>query len=213
LYAMPVRYGMTIGEIARMIKGERHLDLELEVVQLQHWKRGYWMDEAGLPWINPSPNMRSLTEATLYPGVGLVETANVSVGRGTPTPFEHLGAPWIDGVKLAAALGPIAGVRIEPTRFTPATDKFAGKECGGIRFLLTDRNALKPLALGLTLISTLHKLWPDEFNLADADKLMRDPRAIEAIHERKPLSDIEAIWAAEDDAFRARRASYLLYSE
>jgi uncharacterized protein YbbC (DUF1343 family) len=212
-YAMPVRHGMTVGELAQMIKDEEHLELELEVVPLEHWKRGMWQDEAGLPWINPSPNLRSLTATAIYPGIGLFDPANISVGRGTSTPFEHLGAPWIDGAKLAAALPPLPGLRIEPTRFTPASDKFAGEECGGVRFIITDRNALKPLLVGVALIRALHELWPNELSLETADRLLRDPRAMAAIRDGKPLSDIEATWAADDDAFRARRARYLLYPE
>jgi uncharacterized protein YbbC (DUF1343 family) len=213
-YPMPSRHGMTVGELAQMVKDEKHLDLDLEVVQLQHWKRGLWMDEAGLPWINPSPNMRSLTEAALYPGIGLIETANISVGRGTPTPFEQLGAPWIDGQKLAAAMPPLPGLRIEPTRFTPdAGQKFGGQECGGIRFIITDRKALKSTLLGAAILRTLYQLWPDQLDLEGANRLLRDANTIEAVKAGKSLSEIEAIWTFDDDAFRTRRASYLIYPE
>lgn len=213
-YPMPSRHGMTVGELAQMVRDEKHLDLDLEVVKLQHWTRGLWMDEAGLPWINPSPNMRSLNEAALYPGVGLIETANVSVGRGTPTPFEHLGAPWIDGQKLAAAMPPLPGLRVEPTRFTPAAEtKFGGQECGGIRFIITDRKALKSTLIGAAVLDTLYQLWPDQLDMEGAGKLLRDPRTIEAVKAGKSLSGIEAIWTADDDAFRARRARYLIYPE
>jgi uncharacterized protein YbbC (DUF1343 family)/CubicO group peptidase (beta-lactamase class C family) len=210
-HPLPVRHGMTVGELAGMIKDERQLDLDLEVVRVARWRREQWQDEAGLPWINPSPAMRSLTEAALYPGVALVELADVSVGRGTATPFEQLGAPWIDGPRLAAALPPLAGVRVEPIRFTPASSRFAGQECSGVRFLLTDRTTLHPLLLGAALIRALHTLWPARLNLDDVDKLLRDPRTIAAVREGKSLEEIAAIWHADEVAFRPRRAKYLLY--
>jgi uncharacterized protein YbbC (DUF1343 family)/CubicO group peptidase (beta-lactamase class C family) len=210
-HPIPVRHGMTVGELARMIEDERGLDLDLDVVKVERWKREQWQDDAGLPWINPSPNLRSLDAAALYPGVALPELANVSVGRGTATPFEHLGAPWMDGRRLAAALPPLAGVRVEPVRFTPASSRFAGQECSGVRFVITDRAALRPLLLGASLLRTIYALWPAELKLDDVDKLLRDPRAIAAIREGKPLEEIVAPWAADEAAFRARRAKYLLY--
>ena len=216
-YPIPVRHGMTVGELAQMIKDERHLDLNLEIVKVEHWKRAAWQDEAGLPWINPSPNMRSLNEAALYPGLGLLDQANISVGRGTPTPFEHVGAPWIGGLKggakLAAALPPLPGLTVEATHFTPTGAKFAGKECGGVRFIITDRKAVDPLLTGLALIKALHELWPAELPLEAAGKLLLDPRSIDALSNGRPLSEIEDMWNADDTAFRARRARYLLYPE
>jgi uncharacterized protein YbbC (DUF1343 family)/CubicO group peptidase (beta-lactamase class C family) len=216
-YPIPVRHGMTVGELAQMIKDERHLDLNLEVVKAEHWKRGEWQDEAGLPWVSPSPNMRSLDEAALYPGLGLFDQANVSVGRGTPIPFEHVGAPWIKGMreaaKLVAALPPLPGVKVEATRFTPASSKFAGKECFGVHFIITDRKAARPLSTGLALIKAMHELWPAELPLEAAGKLLLDPGAIDALGQGRSLSEIEDTWKADDDTFRTRRSRYLLYSE
>jgi uncharacterized protein YbbC (DUF1343 family)/CubicO group peptidase (beta-lactamase class C family) len=210
-HPIPVRHGMTVGELAGMIRDERHLDLDLQVVKVARWKREQYQDEAGLPWINTSPNMRSLTAATLYPGVALVEYANISVGRGTATPFEHVGAPWIDGAKLAAAMPVLPGVRFEPTSFTPVSDKFPGVACSGIRFIITDRKVLKPVLMGVALIKALHDLWPAELDLAKVDRLLRDPATIEAIRAGRTLSEIEGGWGGDTAGFAARRAKYLLY--
>jgi uncharacterized protein YbbC (DUF1343 family) len=216
-YPIPVRHGMTVGEFAQMIKDERHLDLNLEVVKVEHWKRGEWQDEAGLPWVSPSPNMRSLNEAALYPGLGLFDQSNLSVGRGTPTPFEHVGAPWIGGMKgaarLVAALPPLPGLKVEATSFKPASSKFAGKECFGVRFVVTDRKAVDPLLTGLTLIKVLHELWPVQLPLEAAGKLLLDPASMDALGQGKSLSEIEDRWKADDDTFRTRRNQYLLYTE
>jgi uncharacterized protein YbbC (DUF1343 family) len=149
-HRLPVRHGMTIGELARLFKAELKLDLELEVIACEGWQRGDLWDATGLAWINPSPNMRSLTQALLYPGIGLLETTNLSVGRGTDTPFEVIGAPWLDGRKLAAALASrnIPGVTFVPVAFTPASSKFAEKPCGGVNIIITDRERFEPLRTG-----------------------------------------------------------------
>ena len=149
-YNVPVRHGMTIGELARMYKAEKKLDLDLVVVPVEGWRRSEYLFDTGLTWINPSPNMRSLEAAVLYPGIGLLETTNVSVGRGTDTPFEVMGAPWINERELAAAINAAAppGVRVVPIRFTPTASKFKGEECGGVNFIITDWNEFRSLDLG-----------------------------------------------------------------
>src|SRR6185369_12350119 len=132
-YSIPVRHGMTVGELANFYNGERRFGADVRIIRMENWRRPMWLDATGLAWINPSPNMRSLTEASLYPGIGLLETTNVSVGRGTDTPFEVLGAPWIDGAKLSANLNSrrIPGVRFIPIRFKPNTSVFKNEECSG----------------------------------------------------------------------------------
>jgi uncharacterized protein YbbC (DUF1343 family)/CubicO group peptidase (beta-lactamase class C family) len=211
-HSLPIRHGMTAGELARMFNDERHIGADLTVVPLQHWRRDLWMDQAGLPWINPSPNMRSLTEATLYPGVGIVEFA-VSVGRGTETPFELVGAPYVDGAALAGALTAMSlpGVRFEAAEFTPTSSNFAKQRCGGVRLFVTDRNALRPVAMGVAIALALHRLYPSELPLDKVEALLRDPATIEAIRADKPLSEIVAMWREGEAAFEARRAKYLLY--
>lgn len=211
-HSLPIRHGMTVGELARMFNEERRIGADLMVIPLQRWRRELWMDEAGLPWINTSPNMRSLTEATLYPGVGIVESA-VSVGRGTETPFEIVGAPYVDGVALARELTAMSlpGIHFEATEFAPASSVFAEQRCGGVRLTITDRNALRPVAMGVAIALALHRLYPSDFALDKIAPLLRDPSTLAAIHADKPLPEIVAMWRADEEAFAARRAKYLLY--
>lgn len=211
-HSLPIRHGMTVGELARMFNEERHIGADLTVIPLQRWHRDLWMDSAGLPWINTSPNMRSLTEATLYPGVGIVESA-VSVGRGTETPFEVVGAPYVDGAVLARELTAMSlpGIHFEATEFTPSTSNFAKERCGGVRLTITDRNALRPVSMGVAIALTLHRLYPSDFALDKIGPLLRDPATLEAIRANKPLSEIVAMWRDDEAAFAARRARYLLY--
>ncbi len=211
-HSLPIRHGMTVGELARMFNDERHIGADLTVIPLQRWRRALWMDEAGLPWINTSPNMRSLTEATLYPGIGIIETA-VSVGRGTETPFELVGAPYVDGATLARELMamPLPGIRFEAAEFTPSSSVFAGKRCGGVRLIITDRNALRPVMTGVAIALVLHRLYPSELALDKVGPLLKDPATLEAIRADKPLPEIVAMWRADEAAFEARRAKYLLY--
>ncbi len=211
-HALPIRHGMTVGELARMFNDERHIGADLTVIPLQRWRRELWMDQAGLPWINTSPNMRSLTEATLYPGIGIIETA-VSVGRGTETPFELVGAPYVDGATLARELTAMSlpGIRFEATEFTPSSSNFAGKRCGGVRLTITDRNALRPVMTGVAIALVLHRLYPSDFALDKVGPLLKDPATLEAIGADRPLSEIVALWRADEAAFEARRVKYLLY--
>lgn len=211
-HPIPIRHGMTVGELARMYRDERHIDVDLQVIELQRWKREQWQDEAGLPWINTSPNMRSLTEAALYPGIGLLERA-VSVGRGTATPFEVLGAPWIDADALAVDLnaGHFPGILFEPVHFVPTASVFEGKACHGVRFTLTDRKAFRPVMTGIGIALALQKRYASDFDLDKCASLLRDPRTLEAIRAGKPLAEIVGLWAGDEAAFAARRDSYLLY--
>ncbi len=211
-HRLPIRHGMTVGELAKMFNDERRIGVDLTVIPLQRWRRELWMDEAGLPWINTSPNMRSATEAALYPGIGILETA-VSVGRGTDSPFELVGAPYVDGNALARALIAMSlpGIRFEPAEFTPAASVFAKQRCGGVRIAITDRRALRPVAAGIAVALVLHRLYPNDFALDKLAPLLRDPATLAAIHADRPLSEIEAMWTADEAAFAQRRANYLLY--
>jgi uncharacterized protein YbbC (DUF1343 family) len=177
------------------------------------WKRSMWLDETNLLWVNPSPNMRSLTEATLYPGVGLLETTNVSVGRGTDTPFELVGAPWIDGQQLAAYLNSqrIAGVRFVPVRFTPVSSVFKGEECGGVNIIVTDRSRFRSVFNGLELAVALRKLYPSAWKVDNYLRLLVNSDSLERLKRGDSAGDIVRSWSAGLDEFRKARARALLY--
>jgi uncharacterized protein YbbC (DUF1343 family) len=188
------------------------LRANLAVIPVEGWSRGFWFDQTGLPWTNPSPNMRNLTEATLYPGIGLLETA-VSVGRGTDTPFEVIGAPYVDDVRLAAELNRagLPGIRFVPTRFTPKASTFKDKNCGGVYLMVMDREALNSVELGILIAQILYRLYSSEFALDKVQTLLQHPPTIEAIRSGKSLSDIRKLWAADLEEFRRRRQPALLY--
>lgn len=212
-HALPVRHGMTTGEIARMLRAELELDLELTVVPCEGWQRKEFWDATGLTWINPSPNMRSLTQALLYPGVGLMETTNVSVGRGTDTPFEVLGAPWIDGRQLAAALNAkkLAGVRFVPIRFTPDSSRFQDEACGGINIIITDRAAFEPLLTGFAIATAIRQLFPEDWKADGYLRLLGSEATLEAIIGGRSASDVKRVSSGGLADFRHRRQPFLIY--
>jgi uncharacterized protein YbbC (DUF1343 family)/CubicO group peptidase (beta-lactamase class C family) len=212
-HTIPVRYGMTPGELARLYDAELGFGARVEVVRLSGWARGLWYDETGLEWVNPSPNMRSLTEATLYPGIGLLETTNLSVGRGTDTPFEVIGAPWLDGRRLAATLSArkIPGVAFTPIHFTPVSSTFAGEQCGGVRFTVTDRDALSPVALGLEIAVALRDLFPVDWKREKFLDLVANRDTFERLQKGETAGSIVRSWEKPVEEFGRRRAKYLLY--
>lgn len=209
----PVRHGMTAGELAQMFNSERRINAKLTVVKLDGWMRGDWYDSTGMAWINPSPNMRNLTEAALYPGLGMIEGTNISVGRGTDTPFELLGAPWIVPTKLAQYLNgrEIGGVRFVPLSFTPSASIYAGEKCGGVNVVVTDREALDAPELGLEIASALHQLYPDKYKLAEMDGLMRNKATLDALTAGEDPRRIAEDWQDALEGFKSLRAKYLLY--
>jgi uncharacterized protein YbbC (DUF1343 family)/CubicO group peptidase (beta-lactamase class C family) len=210
---VPIRHGMTIGELARFYNAERKINAHLTVIPMEGWQRGDWLDSTGAIWVNPSPNMRSLTEATLYTGVGIVEPTNVSVGRGTDTPFELLGAPWIHATEFAAYLNgrAISGVRFVPVEFMPTADVYANKKCGGVNIIVTDRNALDAPELGIELASALHSLYPQQFETKNLDRLIVNDAITQAIVAGQDPQRIWMNWLDDLDSFKAIRAKYLLY--
>ena len=212
-HAIPVRTGMTIGELARLFDAERTIGADLSVVKMEGYSRDLWYDETGLPWVNPSPNLRSVTQAALYPGVGLLEATNVSVGRGSDSPFEQIGAPWMDGSRMAETLNArgIAGVRFTPVRFTPASSVHKGVECGGVRITLVDRKALDAVTLGIHLMTALRDLHPNDWDTKNADRLLVSSAAMTRFARGETAAEIVGGWTASLMEFERRRAAYLLY--
>ncbi len=212
-HKIPVRHGMTVGELARMFNEERSLNAKLTVIPVENWQRTFYFDQTSLPWINPSPNMRSLTEAILYPGIGLLETTSLSVGRGTDTPFELIGAPYIKELQLATELNAagIPGIRVVPVQFTPTSSTFKGQLCKGVNLIVTDRSALPSVELGITIASALQRLYPKDFGLDKFNRLLVHKPTVEAIREQKSLGAIKSGWIADLQDFRTRREKFLLY--
>ncbi|HEY3025211.1 MAG TPA: exo-beta-N-acetylmuramidase NamZ domain-containing protein [Pyrinomonadaceae bacterium] len=213
-HTIPVQHGMTIGELARLYNQERKIGCELRVIEMEGWQRSMWFDETNLTWTNPSPNMRSLTEATLYPGIGLLETTNVSVGRGTDTPFELVGAPWIDEQQLAAYLNNrrIQGVRFVPVRFTPKSSVFKNVECGGINVIITDRSRFRSVAAGLEIAVALRKLYPSQWKVDDYLRLLVNAEAIAHLKRGETAAEISASWTQALAQFREARRQSLIYA-
>jgi uncharacterized protein YbbC (DUF1343 family)/CubicO group peptidase (beta-lactamase class C family) len=209
----PVRHGMTMGELARMFNGERGIGARLRVVPMEGWMRGDWFDSTGELWVNPSPNLRSLNEAVLYPGIGMIETTNVSVGRGTDTPFELVGAPWVSAADLARYLNAraISGVRFVPVQFTPSNSVYAGQQCKGVNLVITDRNALDAPELGLEIVSALEALYPHQYEMKDLDTLMVSKISLDALKLGEDPRRIAEHWRDEIQKFEEMRAKYLLY--
>ena len=211
--SMPVRHGLTLGELARLFNQERGIGVEVEVVPLRGWRRTAWFDETGLTWVSPSPNLRTLTQATLYPGIGSIEGTNLSVGRGTDTPFEQVGAPWVDRMALATDLNTreLRGVRFYPVTFTPDASKYAGMLCQGVRIVVTDRGALRPVRVGLEIAAALYRLDPDQFEIAAAARLLGSRESLIRIQAGEEPDVIAAGWTEGERRWLALRESYLLY--
>ena len=212
-FPSPVRHGLTLGELARLFNTERGIGAALEVVAMRGWQRETWFDQTGLRWVDPSPNMRNLHQALLYPGIGAIEGSNLSVGRGTDTPFEQIGAPWIDGPELARELNTrrLPGVRVYPLRFSPSSSRFAGELCEGVFFIVTDRDAVRPVRLGLEVAAALYRLYGDQFDLDAVARLLGSRDTLARIRAGDPPWEIAAGWAEGEAAWRRLRVPYLLY--
>lgn len=213
LPAMPIRHGLTLGELARLFNGEKGIGADLTVVAMTGWRRDLWFDQTTLAWINPSPNMRTLYGALLYPGLGAFEQTNLSVGRGTDKPFEQIGAPWLDGVALAEALNrrDIPGVRFYPVRFTPSASKFAGQECGGVFVVVTDRDRVRSVRMGVEIASALTRLFPSDFDPGVAARLYGSAAGLARIKAGDDPAAIAASWAPAERNWRRIGDKYRLY--
>lgn len=212
-HTIPLRHGMTVGELARMFNAEKKIGCELVVVSCEGWQRTHFLDGCGLYWVNPSPNMRRLQQALLYPGVGLLEGTNLSVGRGTDTPFEVIGAPWIQGRVLADALNALnePGVRFTPLVFTPTYSTHKEKRCEGVAMFITDRSRLRPVRLGIQLALTLRKLYMRDWQAERMLGLFANRECHQRVMEGAPVNDILALMDRHARGFKTRRKSYLLY--
>ncbi|HXW61854.1 MAG TPA: DUF1343 domain-containing protein [Candidatus Acidoferrales bacterium] len=212
-FPLPVRYGMTIGELARLFNTENHVGADLRVVRLRNWSRLDAYDRTGLSWISPSPNLRTFNEAVVYPGIEILEAGGVSVGRGTDSPFEVLGAPWIHAEALASELNrrTIPGVRFESTSFSPGENPYKGESCSGIKILLTNRDAFRSLRLGLEIADALNRMYPEQFQLQKVITLLGSQSTIDRLARGDPPTKIIAGWSADLDKFRQMRGKYLLY--
>lgn len=214
-FPLPVRHGMTVGELASMFNSEYGINADLHVIRMKGYSRALWFDETGLGWVNPSPNLRSMTGAALYPGTALLEGANVSVGRGTDNPFELMGAPWIDSDGLVSYLEGrnIRGVRFMPVDFMPKSSVYSNKTCHGIRVILEDRNALDPVLLGIEMASALRRLYPGEFQVDKILGSLGSRIVLNGIKEGADPSAIALLWHDRLEEFRKVRSKYLLYAE
>lgn len=213
-FPLPLRHGMTLGEIAWMANEERKIGAALTVIPMKGWARGDWFDSTGLLWVNPSPNVRSLNAALLYPGIAMMEgSTNYSVGRGSDAPFEQIGADWMDGKQLSAYLNErrIPGIRVYATRFQPSASHFSGSAIEGVRFVITDRNLLSSVRLGLEVATAIETLYPGRINWTLNERLIGSHSTLEAIRKLEEPTTIQALQAEQLDAFVAKRQKYLLY--
>jgi uncharacterized protein YbbC (DUF1343 family) len=211
-HPMPIRHGMTLGELALLFNAERKIGADLTVVEMKYWDRDSWYDQTGLTWINPSPNMRNMVAASLYTGIGAIEYANVSVGRGTDTPFEQFGAPWIDGPRLAAELNRrnLPGVRFYPMTFTPASSKFANELCQGVFIIVTNRDLMRPVRVGVEVAAALYRLFPGSFEL-DKNARLLGADALQRIRAGEDPAAIAVSWARAESQWRLLRSRYTRY--
>ena len=210
---LPVRHGMTMGELAKLFNSERKIGADLKVIQMEDWHRGDWFDATDLPWINPSPNMRSLKAETVYPGIGMLEYAKISVGRGTDSPFEQLGADFINGRELAAYLNQrqIPGVRVYPTSFTPTESVFKGVRIEGVRFEIVDREMLDATRLGLEVAGAIQKLYPGKIDWSVDKRLIGSDEVIRRLQAGDDPRSIQQGMQDGVAAFLETRSKYLIY--
>jgi uncharacterized protein YbbC (DUF1343 family)/CubicO group peptidase (beta-lactamase class C family) len=212
-YPLPVRHGMTIGELAKLFNEEKKIDADLTVIPMRGWLRGDWYDSTGAMWVDPSPNIRNLNEAALYPGVALIEGTSVSVGRGTDMPFELVGSPYFLAQELSTYLNGrhIGGVRFMPTTFTPTTGPYARRECYGVNIIVTNREELDAPELGIELAAALHKLSPLGYDLGKMNQLLVNQAVFSALQAGRDPHRIQEDWQDQLEQFMDVRQKYLMY--
>jgi uncharacterized protein YbbC (DUF1343 family) len=212
-FPMPVRFGMTLGELAQMFNAENKIGADLHVIAMRNWRRSETHDQTGLAWIAPSPNLRTLRAAFLYPGIEILQAGGVSVGRGTDTPFELFGAPWVHADALVAELKRrrIPGLSIAPTEFTPSAGVYKDERCEGVSLTVTNRGSFRSMLMGLEIIAALHKLYPQNFDIAKTVELVGSQSTIDRLQRGDDPRDVLAGWSSDLDKFRATRQKYLIY--
>ena len=212
-FPMPVRMAMTLGEMAQMFNAENKLGVDLHVITMRNWRRRDYFDDTGLPWVNPSPNLRSFRAEILYPGLEILQAGGISVGRGTDLPFERLGAPWIRSGAFLEEINrrALPGLRFIAERFTPDSGPYAGQECEGARVVVSDRASFEPMRAGIEIAAVLAKLYPGKFEVSKMMALVGNADTIAKLKAGDAPATIVASWSADLEAFRKTRAKYLLY--
>jgi uncharacterized protein YbbC (DUF1343 family) len=212
-FPLPVRYGLTIGELAQLFNAENHIGADLHVITLKNWHRHYFFESTGIKWIPPSPNLRTTKGSILYPGIEILQSAGVSVGRGTQTPFEEFGAPWLDGDEVASALNErhLPGLRFASQPFIPIGGPYSGQRCGGVAIRITDRSAVRSMRLGLEVAATLQRLYPKQFDTAKLLELTGNAETVEQLQSGVAPEKIVASWSASLASFDQMRRKYFLY--
>lgn len=212
-FALPVRYGLTIGELAQLFNAENQMHCDLHVIEMKGWRRNYFYEDTGLRWIPPSPNLRTLKGSILYPGLEILQNAGVSVGRGTEAPFEEFGAPWMRGEEVAARLNDrhIAGLRFVAQDFIPVAGLYAGQRCGGAAIRVMDKRAVRSMSMGIEIASGVKELYPEKFDAGKALLLLGNAQSVKELEDKASAEQIVAGWKADLTAFEAMRRKYLLY--
>jgi uncharacterized protein YbbC (DUF1343 family) len=212
-FPLPVRYGLTIGELAQLFNEENHMQCDLHVIAMKNWRRNYFYEETGLRWLPPSPNLRTLKGSVLYPALEILQNGGVSVGRGTEAPFEEFGAPWMHGEDVAARLNErhIAGVRFVAADFIPVAGLYAAERCGGVAIRVLDKRAVRSMTMGMEIASILRQLYPDHFDVQKMLFLVGNEQTIRQLQEGVPVTEIVKGWDADLKAFELMRRKYLLY--
>jgi uncharacterized protein YbbC (DUF1343 family) len=212
-FPLPVRYALTIGELAQLFNAENHIACDLHVVPMKNWHRNYFFESTGIRWIPPSPNLRTTKGAVLYPGLEILQNAGVSVGRGTETPFEEFGAPWIDGDAVAAELNArhLPGLHFTGQPFIPVVGLYSGQRCGGVAIRITDRRAVRAMSMGIEIATVLKKLYPGNFDPAKLLLLTGNAETIRQLQDAASPEQVVASWSTDLSAFDSLRHKYFLY--
>jgi len=212
-YPLPVRYGLTIGELAQLFNAENHINADLHVVAMKNWRRNYFFDSTGVRWVPPSPNLRTVNGAITYPGLEILQSAGLSVGRGTETPFEQFGAPWMDGDKVAAALNAaqLPGLKFVAQAFIPVSGLYMGRRSGGVSIRFGDRAAVRAMRLGIQIAAVLGKMYPQDFQVEKTIALLGNSETVQKLKNGAPPAEIVASWQSGLAEFDRARRKYFLY--